>query len=102
MNLTIINEDGAVYVDGAALAGLDLSSTGIPANVHALQWKVNLGWIEFKLDDTGHHPANQVINDLPDWANNCVTVYNRQVEAYQAAAAAAGANQPISTGTQTL
>ena len=75
MNLTIINEDGAVYVDGAALAGLDLSGTGIPENVHALQWKVNLGWIEFKNEINGHHPANEAINELPDWANNCVKVY---------------------------
>jgi hypothetical protein len=106
MNLTIINEDNAVYVDGSALAGLDLSTTGIPSNVHALQWKVNIGWIEFKDNSNFTKPANEVINALPDWANNCVTVYNNQIGANQAAAAEAAArasiNQPKSIGTQTI
>jgi hypothetical protein len=106
MNLTIINEDNAVYVDGLALARLDLSNTGIPTNVHALQWKVNLGWIEFKDNSDFTKPANEVINTLPDWANNCVTVFNNQVAANQAALAEAQAvaafNQPTTTGTQTL
>ena len=106
MNLTIINEDNAVYVDGMALAGLDLSTTGIPLNVHALQWKVNLGWIEFQDNSDFTKPANEVINTLPDWANNCVTIYNNQIAANQAAQAEAIAkasiNQPKSTGTQTI
>jgi len=106
MNLTIINEDNAVYVDGMALAGLDLSTTGIPSNVHALQWKVNLGWIEFKDNSDFTKPANEVINALPNWANNCVTVYNNQIAANQAAAAEAAAraaqNQPTSTGTTVI
>jgi hypothetical protein len=106
MNLTIINEDGAVYVDGIALARLDLSTTGIPTNVHALQWKTNLGWIEFKENPDFTKDQNQVINELPDWANNCVTVYNTALAAQQAALAAAAAKaantQPTSTGTQTL
>ena len=101
MNLTIINEDNAVYVDGMALAGLDLSTTGIPLNVHALQWKVNLGWIEFQDNSDFTKPANEVINSLPDWANNCVTVYNNQIAANQAAAEEAAArasrNQPTTT-----
>jgi hypothetical protein len=106
MNLTIINEDNAVYVDGMALVGLDLSITGIPSNVHALQWKVNLGWIEFKDNSDFTKPANEVINVLPNWANNCVTVYNNQIAANQAATAEAEAraaqNQPHTTGTQTI
>ena len=103
MNLTIINDDNAVYVDGSALAGLTLSTTGIPSNVHALQWKVNLGWIEFKDNSDFTKPANEVINALPDWANNCVTVYNNQIAANQAEAAARAAqNQPHTTGTQTI
>ena len=105
-NITIINEDNAVYVDGAALAGLNLSTCGIPANVHALQWKTNLGWIEFKDNPDFTKPANQVINALPDWANNCVNAFNAQETANQAAAAEAAAKasitQPKSTGTQTL
>jgi hypothetical protein len=99
MNLTVINEDNAVYVDGAALAGLDLSACGIPVNVHALQWKVNLGWIEFKTEANGHHPANQVINSLPDWANNCVNVYNAKVSENASMIANAKNNQPQTVGT---
>jgi len=106
MNLTIINEDNAVYVDGLALAGLDLSTTGIPENVHALQWKANLGWIEFKDNSDFTKPANEVISELPTWANNCITVYNNQIAANQAAQAEAEAkasiSQPKSTGTQTI
>lgn len=100
MNLTIINEDNAVYVDGIALAGLDLSTTGIPNNVHALQWKTNLGWIEFKDNPDFTKDQNEVINELPIWANNCVTVYNNRVAEIQAQLASQ--TQPISTGTQTL
>ena len=106
MNLTIINDDGAIYVDGGALARLDFSNTGIPANVHALQWKTNLGWIEFKENSDMFKPENEVINALPDWANNCITVYNNQIEANKKAAeealAKASITQPISTGTQTI
>ena len=106
MNLTIINEDNAVYVDGLAFAELDLSTTGIPSNVHALQWKVNLGWVEFKDNSDFTKPANEIINVLPDWANNCVTVYNNQLAASQAAQAEAIAkasiSQPKSIGTQTI
>ena len=106
MNLTIINEDNAVYIDGMALAGLNLATAGIPSNVHALQWKVNLGWIEFKDNDDFTKPVNEVINVLPDWANNCVTIYNNQIAANLAAQAEAAAkasiSQPKSTGTQTI
>jgi hypothetical protein len=106
MNLTIINEDNAVYLDGWALAGLNLSTCGIPENVHALQWKVNLGWIEYKSNADFTKPANQVINQLPDWANNCVITFNNQIAENQAVEAQAieiaSRNQPTSTGTQTL
>jgi len=106
MNLTIINDDGALYVDGIALAGLDLSTTGIPTNVHALQWKTNLGWIEFKENSDFSKDQNQVINVLPNWANNCVTVYNNRVAEIQAQQAESEAkakiSQPTTIGTQTL
>ena len=106
MNLTIINKDNAVYVDGMGLAGLNLTTTNIPENVHALQWKVNLGWIEFQDNSDFTKPANEVISELPAWANNCVTVFNNQVAANQAAQAEAAAkasiSQPKSTGTQTI
>ena len=102
MNLTIINEDNAVYVDGIALTGLDLSTTGIPDNVHALQWKTNLGWIEFKDNPDFTKDQNKVINALPDWANNCVNVYNTKIAQIQEQQALAQNKQPTTTGTQTL
>ena len=105
-NITIIVEDGAVYLDGIALAGLNLSTCGIPDGVHALQWKTNLGWIEFKENPDFTKPANEVINSLPDWANNCVNAFNAQIAANEAAQAEAQAkasiSQPKSTGTQTI
>ncbi|HAT1964749.1 TPA: hypothetical protein I8Z55_000360 [Legionella pneumophila] len=69
--LTIIPSDGAVYVDGLALFGFDLSF--IPQEVHALQWMQNMeipgGWIEYK------GLPNEPIEALPDWANQALTLW---------------------------
>ena len=69
MNLVIIPSDGAVYVDGYSFPDLDLSN--VPSDVHALQWKNTKGWIEFKDLDDDTKPQNQVITELPSWANTC-------------------------------
>jgi len=102
-NLTIITDDNAVYLDGAVLSELPLSSAGIPANIHALQWKTNIGWIEFKPNADFTHDPNQIINVLPDWANTCVNIFNNQVQINKNAAAEmqarAAASQPATTGT---
>lgn len=103
-NLTIIVPDNAVYLDGSVLNGLNLTSANIPSNVHALQWKTNVGWIEFIDNPDGTKSSNnEPISVLPDWANACVTIFNNQVQANQAAAtaqqAAAATNQPKTTGT---
>jgi hypothetical protein len=69
MKLTIIRKDGAVYKDGLAYSGLDLSS--IPSNVHALQFNTvfNAGWIEFvQENEFVAKPANETITALPEWA----------------------------------
>ena len=99
MNLTIINKDSAIYIDGISLSGIDLSLTGIPDNVHALQWKVNLGWIEYK-EENFIKPQNEIINSLPNWANNCVSVYNNKIAEIEEQQK--NTTQPVSTGTQTL
>jgi hypothetical protein len=71
MKLTIIREDGAVYKDGYSYSGLDLSS--VPANVHALQWYETEGEIEF----IGRpKPQNEIITELPSWANACVVKWD--------------------------
>lgn len=62
MRLTIIPIDSAVYKDGTTYA--NLKWTGTPANIHALQWFEDCGWLEFK---NGEFP-NQEITELPDWA----------------------------------
>ena len=102
-NLTIIVDDNAVYLDGAVLSGLPLSSVGIPTNVHALQWKTNIGWIEFRPNADFTHDPNQIINALPDWANTCINIFNNQVQLNKNAAAEiqakAAASQPTTTGT---
>lgn len=68
MKLTIIPSDGAVYKEGVSLSHLTLEN--IPSNVHALQWNVDQGWVEYK-DGT----PNKIITQLPDWAVSSVNTY---------------------------
>jgi hypothetical protein len=102
MNLTIIPVDGAVYVDGQSISGLSFSA---PQGVHALQWKSTKGWIEFMDSDDGTKPQNQMISELPQWALDAKAKWDEAKAAAEAAAQAAlkaAANQPITTGAQTL
>jgi len=82
--LTILPVDGAVYRDAGNYVDLDLSSCGIPADVHALQWDGSAGHIEFT--DTRE---NEEITALPDWANACVAKWDEEVARIAAAAAEA-------------
>jgi hypothetical protein len=68
MKLTIIPVDGSVGENGVFYNNLDLSSCGIPADVHALQWQDTAGWIEYK----SALVQNQDITELPAWANACM------------------------------
>jgi hypothetical protein len=68
MKLTIIPVDGSVGENEKFYLGLDLSSCGIPADVHALQWDGVVGSIEFKTP-----VPNEQITSLPAWANCCMT-----------------------------
>lgn len=74
MRLTIIVDDSCLYIDGINKGVLDLSACEIPSDVHALQWQESFGWIEFKNNSNGSKPRNQTINNLPEWANNCLKV----------------------------
>ena len=87
MNLTIIPIDGAVYVDGYSFSGLNLAVA--PADVHALQWKSDKGWIEFTDNDDGIKPQNQAIIELPSWANACKAKWDEAKAAEEAAILAA-------------
>ena len=84
MRLTIIPVDGTVNKGGKAYLELDLSSCGIPAEVHALQWEEyepNKGHIEFKSPLV----QNQEITELPAWANACLAKWE-EIEAVNVAA----------------
>ena len=67
MKLTIIPVNGCVGKDNMFYEELDLSSCNIPADVHALQWQDTTGWVEFSTPI-----PNQLITELPAWANCCV------------------------------
>jgi hypothetical protein len=63
MRLTIIRDMGLVHVDGQGHDEQDM--TGVPENVHAIQWGGTSGEIEF-VDNT----PNQEITSLPAWASD--------------------------------
>jgi len=103
MRLTIIPANGSVGGDGKFYNDLDLSSCGIPTDVHALQWEEhepNKGHIEFK----SALVQNQNITELPAWANACLSKWDEvkaAEEAVRLAAAEAAriaANQAQQTG----
>ena len=99
MKLTIIPSDGAIYKDGVVYSGLDLSN--VPSNVHALQWYETEGEIEFRGKPK---PQNEIIFELPVWANDCLNKWNEAKAAEEAAILAAkeaASNQPQTQGTQT-
>jgi hypothetical protein len=81
--LTILPADGAVYQGAVSYIGLDLSSCGIPDEMHALQWDGSAGYIEF--NDTRE---NEEITALPEWANACVAKWNEAKAVIDAAEAA--------------
>ena len=90
MRLTIVSVDGAVYVDGVSYSGLDLSF--VPFDVHALQWYGTYGELEFKrsfVDGQIIHPVNQMLNELPDWANTAKTLWDEAKANEEAAILAA-------------
>jgi hypothetical protein len=91
MRLTIIPIDNSVYISGVCKPPLDLSTCGIPSNVHALQWYETEGEIEF----TGKpKPPNEEITVLPEWALACVKVWEKWTPPELPP-------QPVATGIQT-
>ena len=105
MRLTIIPSDKKVGVDELFFDNLDLSACAIPANIHALQWYDTEGEVEFINNPDRTKPQNELISELPAWANACVNIWNQAKTSYDAALAAAAkkdaTNQPQTTGTQT-
>lgn len=66
--LSIVPIDDAVYVDGQGFNSFDFSE--VPDDVHALQWQDTSGWIERKSQ------ADEVINELPQWATGLQEQWN--------------------------
>lgn len=78
--LTIIVDDGGVYLPEGVFVGLDLASCGIPPDVHALQWQDGQGEIEER-----QPTPNITITELPQWALNCITLWKQTYDAQTAA-----------------
>jgi hypothetical protein len=72
MRLTIIRDMGLVHVDGRGHHEQDM--TGVPENVHAIQWYGASGEIEF-VDNT----PNQEITSLPSWASDKATAMSTKL-----------------------
>jgi hypothetical protein len=78
MKLTIIKNDGAVYKNSVSYANLSLPT--IPNDVHALQWNDDVGHIEF----VNNVKANEVITELPSWANDALIAWQTAYDVEQA------------------
>jgi hypothetical protein len=91
MRLTIIPIDKKVGVNNFYYGNLDLSSCSIPANIHALQWYETEGEIEFVNNADRTKPQNELITQLPEWANACVDKWNEAKVAEETARALAEA-----------
>lgn len=71
MKVTIIPDDKAVGKDGLFYLDLNFDAANVPADVHALQWNDNAGWIEYRTTI-----PNEPITELPDWALACVQLWD--------------------------
>jgi hypothetical protein len=74
MKLSIIPIDGTVVKDGIPFIKLKFETCNIPSNINALQWNGHEGWIE----DISPLVQNQKITELPDWANQCLVLWEEQ------------------------
>lgn len=74
--ISIIVDDGAVYLDTYTYLSLDFTDCDIPEDIHALQWLDNKGHIEYR----GQFVSNEDIHELPMWAIKCIAKWE---EAYQ-------------------
>jgi hypothetical protein len=86
MKLTIVPSDKKIGIDNLFFSDLDLSSCAIPTNIHALQWYETEGEIEFVDNPDRTKPQNELISELPVWANACVAKWDEAKAAQQAAA----------------
>lgn len=71
MRLTIIPSDGAVYKDEVCYS--NLTWTGTPSDIHALQWTEDSGWIEYNNGE-----PNEDIDSLPSWAIEAISSWEEE------------------------
>ena len=60
--ITITPTDTRCSVDEVGYSGVDMST--VPADIHAVQWYDVEGWIEYKVNDQGIKPDNEVITSM--------------------------------------
>lgn len=88
MRIVILQEDSVVGVDNNFRNQLDLSGCGLPANFWAFQWGERgqqSGHIEYNSATI----QNDVVTEIPAWANACVSVWQAKLDQEEAEAAAA-------------
>ena len=100
MRLTIIAEDGTVYLNGARLK-VDTSS--LDPTIHAVQWYDTYGEVEFKTDAKGNRKPNMKITDVSPYQSfvDKWNTANAQLAADNAARAAAAAKAAAATPKKT-
>lgn len=97
MRLTIIKSDNEIYVDGFCVK-VDCQS--LDADVHAVQWNGERGWVEFVGDGFSPKPVNQDIDSvapyqsLIDAAQSKITALTTQAEIQAAAVSSAAPTIP--------
>jgi hypothetical protein len=100
MRITIVGVDNAVGVDGNFRHDLDLSQCGLPVNFWAFQWNQkgnNTGEIEYNSSTI----QNDLVTEIPAWANACIAVWQvAEAEAAEAEAARIAAEQAAAQQTQ--
>lgn len=79
MRVTIINVDNAVGINGEFKTNLDLSDCGLPVNFWAFQWNQNgdeIGEIEYNSPMI----QNDLVTEIPPWANACIAVWQAKID----------------------
>ena len=77
MQLTIVRPDSLVIVDGQS-QHFDLSGFDLPPNLHALQWSLDRGHMEYT------NQPNDNLNTLPDWTTAVIEEHRRVTDQQQA------------------
>jgi hypothetical protein len=68
--LTIVVDDGAVYIGKQGYSDMDLTPCNIPSDIHAVQWENNKGVMEYR-----DFRQNEEIFEITDWMQSCINLY---------------------------